>query len=94
MATKPRQLPAYSVKKAYTPREERRQTWQRCTLYLSDKYAIEGIIMDKSENGLRLRFRGHETLPTIVHVKSSATGIDTHMRVMWQHQGDAGLRRL
>ena len=51
----------------------------------------EGIILDVSKTGVRLRFRSRGTLPTIVKIKASRIGLNRFARVVWQSTFDAGL---
>ncbi len=51
----------------------------------------EGVVIDVSKTGTRVRFRSRGTLPRIVRVKAFRIGLNRFARVVWQTTFDAGL---
>lgn len=95
MATRPALRPVRRLESRKIPRsEERKEMWQKCALLVSAEYWIDAIILDRSTNGARVRYRSHEVLPDQVRVKCGALGMDQLMTLVWQNKGDAGLKRL
>lgn len=69
----------------------RKGIWCVCTVYSESGAAREGIILDVSKTGARIRFRNRGTLPPIVKIKASRIGLNRFARVVWQSTFDAGL---
>ena len=69
----------------------RKGIWCVCTILTEGGAAREGIILDVSKTGVRIRFRTRGTLPTIVKIKASRIGLNRYARVVWQSTFDAGL---
>lgn len=72
-------------------RGERKGVWCVCSLYSQDGATWEGIILDVSKSGARIRRRARGTLPRIVKIKASRVGLNRFARVVWQTAFDAGL---
>ncbi len=70
---------------------DRESSWQRSTLQFDNGYRIDAIILDYSEDGVKVRFLSHERLPDTVTLKSASLGINRKVRTVWQNRGDAGL---
>jgi hypothetical protein len=70
---------------------ERKGVWCVCSLYSEDGATWEGIILDVSMSGARIRRRTRGTLPRIVKIKASRIGLNRFARVVWQTTFDAGL---
>jgi hypothetical protein len=72
-------------------RAMRKGIWCVCTVYSESGASREGIILDVSKTGARIRFRDRGTLPPIVKIKASRIGLNRFARVVWQSTFDAGL---
>ena len=72
-------------------RATRKGIWCVCTVYSEAGAVREGIILDVSKTGARIRFRSRGTLPPIVKIKASRIGLNRFACVVWQTTFDAGL---
>lgn len=72
-------------------RAQRKGVWCVCSVFSQAGAVREGIILDVSETGARIRFRNRGTLPPIVKLKASRIGLNRFSRVVWQTGFDAGL---
>ena len=72
-------------------RGARKGIWCVCTIYYEGGATREGIILDVSKTGARVRFRTRGTLPRLVKIKASRIGLNRFARVVWQSTFDAGL---
>ncbi|MEM7329780.1 MAG: PilZ domain-containing protein [Pseudomonadota bacterium] len=72
-------------------RATRKGIWCVCSVYSESGAVREGIILDVSKTGARIRFRDRGTLPPIVKIKASRVGLNRFARVVWQTTFDAGL---
>ncbi len=72
-------------------RGDRKGVWCVCSVYSEDGAVWEGIILDVSKSGARIRRRTRGTLPRIVKIKASRIGLNRFARVVWQTSFDAGL---
>lgn len=72
--------------------DRRSQTWAVCNVRLPTGSVREGVIVDISRNGARLRCRTRGVLPGSIHVTSSQLGLDHQAQITWQDTYDAGLR--
>ena len=75
-------------------RRPRKGVWCVCTVYTKTRAAREGIILDVSQSGARVRFRNRGRLPHTVKIKASRMGLNRYARVVWQTTFDAGLEFL
>lgn len=78
------------------PRKDKRRAprkglWCVCSIYAQTGEVREGIILDVSKTGARIRFRSRGELPDIVRLKASRIGLNRFARVVWQTSFDAGL---
>lgn len=78
------------------PRQDKRRAprkgvWCVCSVISQSGAIREGIILDVSKTGARVRFRNRGTLPPIVKVKASRIGLNRFARVVWQTTFDAGI---
>lgn len=71
-------------------RGERKGIWCVCSVLNEAGQAREGIILDVSKTGVRVRFRSRGTLPRVVKIKASRIGLNRYARVVWQSTFDAG----
>lgn len=55
-------------------------------------YRRKGVVMDFTENGLRIRFPTNERLPEVVTIHARSVGIEGEADVVWQKNTEAGLR--
>lgn len=74
-----------------TPREERINSWKVAKVFSTFGYSVEGVVLDHSSTGLRLRFRTIESLPELVHVRVSDLKIDVTARIVWTDHSDIGV---
>jgi len=70
---------------------QRLDTWQRCVLISDMGIRLDGILLDYSRSGGRVRFRTYQTLPAGLTLKVPALGINKRVEAVWQSRGDAGL---
>ncbi|MEM6412005.1 MAG: PilZ domain-containing protein [Pseudomonadota bacterium] len=69
----------------------RMEIWQRCVIINDEGHRLDGIILDYSQSGSRVRFRTHQSLPPEMILNVPTMGINHRVRTVWQSQGDAGL---
>ena len=73
-------------------RVSRKDLWCVCVVETKGGEIREGVIIDVSKTGARVRFRSRGKLPRIVRVKASRIGLKRFARVVWQSAFDAGLQ--
>ena len=69
----------------------RKGTWCVCQIMTREGAVREGVILDVSATGARIRFRDRGELPRIVKIKASRIGLNRFARVVWQRIPDAGI---
>lgn len=69
----------------------RKDLWCVCLIETKGGERREGVIIDISKSGVRVRFRSRGTLPNVVRIKASRIGLKRFARVIWQSAFDAGL---
>ena len=69
----------------------RKGVWCVCQVMTRDGAIREGIILDVSKTGARIRFRDRGELPNIIKIKASRIGLHRFARVVWQRSPDAGI---
>lgn len=69
----------------------RKGIWCVCSIYFESGEVREGIILDVSKTGARIRFRSKGEMPQVVKIKASRIGLNRFARVVWQSTFDAGL---
>lgn len=69
---------------------EREDCWQKCVLHDGKTLKLDGVMIDISSKGARIRFRSHATLPREVVLLVPALALKRHARTVWQRRGDAG----
>ena len=84
-------IPVVRPQPANKRRGPRKGIWCVCSIYYEGGEVREGIILDVSKTGARVRFRSRGSLPTIVKIKASRIGLNRFARVVWQSTFDAGL---
>ena len=72
-------------------RGPRKGVWCVCSIETRGGEVREGVIIDVSKTGARIRFRSRGTLPQVVRIKASRIGLSRFARVVWQSEFDAGL---
>ena len=72
-------------------RGPRKDLWCVCSVETKGGEIREGVIVDISKTGARIRFRSRGTLPRVVRVKASRLGLKRFARIVWQSAFDAGL---
>lgn len=74
-------------KKRQSPRKP---AWAVCQVWVSPEECREGIIIDISSTGLRVRFDRRSGLPGRVVVKSSRHRLNRMAQTVWQDGSDVG----
>jgi hypothetical protein len=69
----------------------RKDLWCVCLIETKGGEKREGVIIDVSKTGARVRFRSRGKLPRVVRIKASRIGLRRFARVVWQSTFDAGL---
>lgn len=69
----------------------RKDSWCVCSIETKGGEIREGVIIDVSKAGARVRFRSRGPLPKIVRIKASRIGLRRFARVVWQSVFDVGL---
>jgi len=72
-------------------RGPRKGVWCVCAIETRGGEVREGVIIDISKTGARIRFRSRGTLPQVVRIKASRIGLSRFARVVWQSEFDAGI---
>lgn len=72
-------------------RGPRKDLWCVCSVETKGGEVREGVIVDISKTGARVRFRNRGTLPQVVRIKGPRIGLKRFARVVWQSTFDAGL---
>lgn len=73
-------------------RFDRKDAWAVCLVELYNGPVREGILLDFSEGGARVRFRSRSLLPQYVRLKSARHRLNTIAEIVWQDAFDAGVR--
>ncbi len=87
----PKPGPAARPKTWRPPREN---CWYTCTIRLAGGGSMEGIMVDRTDQGARIRFVSHSRLSDTVILRVPRLGWQRKAQVVWQTRGDAGLRFL
>ncbi len=74
------------------PRADRKSTWATCVLVWEPKGREEGVCVDISETGARIRFRNKVTLPEEFFFVSSKLGINFPAEFIRQDGTDVAIR--
>ena len=72
-------------------RGPRKGVWCVCAIETRGGEAREGVIVDISKTGARVRFRSRGALPQVVRIKASRIGLSRFARVVCLSDYDAGL---
>ena len=72
-------------------REERRPVFQEATLVLEDRYRLRAVITNLSSRGARVEYSTRMDLPFRLRVSAPMLKLNCWARVVWQHDGSAGL---
>lgn len=73
-------------------RFERDDAWAVCRVHLTTGPVQEGILLDVSDGGARVRFRTRGRLSPYVRITSHRHQLDRQAKVVWQDMYDAGLQ--
>ncbi len=85
--------PVVQVKKPSVRRAfERKDAWAVCKVILKFGHEREGVLLDLSDGGARVRFRSRGQLSPTVRIVSGRMGLDRMAKVVWQDTFDAGLQ--
>ncbi|MGE6696162.1 PilZ domain-containing protein [Hyphomonas sp. NPDC076900] len=74
------------------PRADRQSTWAPCVLVWEPKGREEGVCIDISESGARIRFRNKVMLPGKFFFVSAKLGINTPAEFIRQDGHDIAIR--
>ena len=72
-------------------RGPRKDLWCVCSVETKGGEVREGVIVDISKTGARIRFRTRGRLPGVVRIKASRIGLKRFAKVIWQSPFDAGI---
>jgi len=72
-------------------RGPRKDLWCVCAVETKGGETREGVIVDISKTGARIRFRSRGRLPGVIRIKASRIGLKRFARVIWQSAFDAGI---
>ncbi|MEM9224876.1 MAG: PilZ domain-containing protein [Pseudomonadota bacterium] len=72
-------------------RFDRKDAWAVCFVELGNGPVRDGIMLDFSDGGARVRFRSRSLLPKYVRLRSARHRLNTMAQVIWQDTFDAGL---
>jgi hypothetical protein len=70
----------------------RAAVYREASVTYESGYRRKGVVMDFTDNGLRIRFPTNEALPPVVNVHARAVGLEGEADVVWQNNSEAGLR--
>lgn len=70
----------------------RTDAWAVCQVILESGAVKEGVLLDFSEGGARVRFRSRSTLPSRMQIKALRHGLNRKAELVWQDVFDVGLR--
>ena len=79
------------VKKEY-PRPAREMSYKEASVTYPSGYRRSGVILDHSEDGVRMRFPTNERLPEVIMLNARCVGMSGQVKVVWQEQSEAGLQ--
>jgi len=83
---------AQPAKAKITRRHTREDAWAVCRVHLGQDAFREGIVLDLSEGGARVRFRTRGSLPPRVRLSCPRLNVNREASVVWQDVFDAGLQ--
>lgn len=86
--------PEIARPKQVTPRLPRKDMWCVCTVETKGGEVREGVIMDVSKSGARVRFRSKCRLPNVVRIKASRIGLRRFAQIVWRQGFDIGIKFL
>lgn len=75
-----------------SPRADRQSTWAPCVLVWEPKGREEGVCVDISESGARIRFRNKVMVPAKFHFVSAKLGINIPAEFIRQDGQDIAIR--
>jgi transposase-like protein len=90
--------PAPSPKANVAPKEKRRAQRRRTRLRagkildLANRFVIEAAILDRSNDGLRLRLARDSAIPEVFHLFDEETQMIFGARLVWRRQAMVGAR--
>lgn len=76
---------------ADAPRPVRGMAYREAYVLYESGYRRKGVVLDYSDNGVRVRFPTNERLPTEVLLNAKAVGLEGYARVVWQEGSEVGL---
>ena len=73
-------------------RSERSPRWAECAVTYPGGYQREGVVLDMSVTGARVRFRTQSSMPQWVLINIAKLNIEQRAEVVWQTDHECGLR--
>lgn len=73
-------------------RPVRAQVYREATVIMESGYSRKGIVLDYTDQGLRIRFPTNETMPRFLTVNARTVGISGRAQVVWQNGSEVGLK--
>ncbi|MDX1291753.1 MAG: PilZ domain-containing protein [Hyphomonas sp.] len=74
------------------PRPVRASVYREANIIYESGYKRRGIVLDYSDNGVRLRFPTNEGMPEFVTLQAKGVGLNGPARVVWQKGSEAGFQ--
>ncbi len=72
-------------------RSARSPRWAECVVTYPGGYRREGVVLDLSATGARVRFRSQSNMPEWVLVTIAKLDIERRAQVVWQTDHECGL---
>jgi len=76
------------------PRPVRAMVYREASVTYESGYVRKGIVLDYSDQGVRVRFPTNETLPKFLTLHARSVGVEGVAQVIWQKGSEAGLKLL
>lgn len=73
------------------PRQSREAVYREAFVTYDSGYKRKGIVLDHSDNGVRLRFPTNERLPENVILNAKSVNLHGPAKVVWQNGPEVGL---
>lgn len=70
---------------------KRQDAWAVCSVISREGHRVDGVMLNLSTSGARVRFRSRSSLPEVVRLSSSRYKVNRLAEVIWQDTYDAGL---
>lgn len=74
------------------PRSVRSMVYREAFVVYESGYRRKGVVLDHTEEGVRLRFPTNERLPDAIVLNAKSVGLHGPAKVVWQKGSEAGLQ--